>query len=186
MADDAPGAARTAGALYLDTADGFGEWDILLSTRAVRDLRQTRRKAPDRFRVYLKKMKCVALLSSRSACSCAPDRELSNGQFSADNQKRLTDRAAGGVPIYEAKMTADSRLVVRRRTYLTPTRVSSRNQYQVDCIPDTRANSEKQCLSFFPGTLSPTDEYHSTSDSRYLHSCPGARLASSSIPRSRL
>jgi hypothetical protein len=57
---DAPGAARTArGALYLDTADGFGEWDILLSTRAVRDLRQTRRKAPDRFRVYLKKIKCV-------------------------------------------------------------------------------------------------------------------------------
>lgn len=37
-------------------------------------------------------------------------RALSNGHFSFDNQKPLTDEAQ--VPIYEAKMTGDSRLVV--------------------------------------------------------------------------
>jgi len=39
-------------------------------------------------------------------------RELSNGHFSDDNQKRLTGTSIP-VPIYEAKMTRDSRLVVR-------------------------------------------------------------------------
>ena len=38
-------------------------------------------------------------------------RELSNGHFSDDNQKRLTGTSIP-VPIYEAKMTRDSRLVV--------------------------------------------------------------------------
>jgi hypothetical protein len=42
----------------------------------------------------------------RSSC-----RELSNGHFSDDNQKRLTGKNIP-VPIYEAKMTRDSRLVV--------------------------------------------------------------------------
>ena len=42
----------------------------------------------------------------------ALDRELSNGHFSDDNQKRLNSRQID-VPIYEAKMTRDSRLVVR-------------------------------------------------------------------------
>lgn len=39
-------------------------------------------------------------------------RELSRGHFSEDNQKRLTG-AGPEVPIFEAKMTRDSRLVVR-------------------------------------------------------------------------
>ena len=38
-------------------------------------------------------------------------RELSSGHFSDDNQKRLTGKN-NPVPIYEAKMTRDSRLVV--------------------------------------------------------------------------
>jgi hypothetical protein len=38
-------------------------------------------------------------------------RELSNGHFSDDNQKRLNGSNAD-IPIYEAKMTRDSRLVV--------------------------------------------------------------------------
>ena len=38
-------------------------------------------------------------------------RELSNGQFSADNQKRLNGHDMG-VHIFEAKMTRDLRLVV--------------------------------------------------------------------------
>ena len=40
-------------------------------------------------------------------------RELSNGQFSADNQKRLNGHDMG-VHIFEAKMTRDLRLVVSR------------------------------------------------------------------------
>ena len=40
-------------------------------------------------------------------------RELSNGQFSADNQKRLNGHGMG-VHIFEAKMTRDLRLVVSR------------------------------------------------------------------------
>jgi hypothetical protein len=38
-------------------------------------------------------------------------RELSNGHFSDDNQKRLNGTDSS-IPIYEAKMTRDSRLVV--------------------------------------------------------------------------
>lgn len=38
-------------------------------------------------------------------------RELSNGHFSDDNQKRLNGVCVG-IPIYEAKMTRDKRLVV--------------------------------------------------------------------------
>ena len=38
--------------------------------------------------------------------------ELSNGHFSDDNQKVLTGTETE-IPIYEAKMTRDSRLVVR-------------------------------------------------------------------------
>lgn len=38
-------------------------------------------------------------------------RELSNGHFSDDNQKRLNGTDTS-IPIYEAKMTRDSRLVV--------------------------------------------------------------------------
>ena len=38
-------------------------------------------------------------------------RELSNGHFSDDNQKRLNGTDIP-IPIYEAKMTRDSRLVV--------------------------------------------------------------------------
>ena len=42
-----------------------------------------------------------------------PFRELSNGHFSEDNQKRLNGINTE-IPIYEAKMTRDSRLVVGR------------------------------------------------------------------------
>lgn len=38
-------------------------------------------------------------------------RELSHGQFSGDNQKRLAG-SDNGVPIFEAKMHGDGRLVV--------------------------------------------------------------------------
>jgi hypothetical protein len=81
-------------ALYFDSADGFGEWRVLMSSRAEHDLRDARKRQPERFDIYMKKIK-----------------ELSHGQFSADNQKRLTGPGTE-VPIFEAKMTGDSRLVV--------------------------------------------------------------------------
>ncbi|OBZ79119.1 hypothetical protein A0H81_00134 [Grifola frondosa] len=101
-------------ALYFDSADGFGEWRILISTRADRDLRQARKKDAKIFRIIIKKI-----------------RELSKGHFSDDNQKRLTGLEVE-VPIYEAKMTRDSRLV-----------------YQVDCIPEFESDVERQVLRIF-------------------------------------
>ncbi|KAI9510704.1 hypothetical protein F5148DRAFT_976352 [Russula earlei] len=88
-------------ALYFDNAEGFGQWRILISGRANRNLRETRKKDMNLFRITVKKIK-----------------ELSNGHFSDDNQKRLTGPNIP-IPVFEAKMTRDSRLV-----------------YQVDCIQD--------------------------------------------------
>ncbi|KAG2023736.1 hypothetical protein CC2G_001355 [Coprinopsis cinerea AmutBmut pab1-1] len=80
-------------ALYFDSADGLGEWRILISTRADRDLRDWRRRDSEFFRIIIKKIK-----------------ELSCGHFSADNQKRLNG-ANADFAIFEAKMTRDTRLV---------------------------------------------------------------------------
>lgn len=101
-------------ALYFDSALGFGEWRILISTRADRDLRESRRKDAHFFKIVIKKIK-----------------ELSNGHFSADNQKRLNGINTE-IPIYEAKMTRDSRLV-----------------YQVDCIPEYDTDVERQVIKIF-------------------------------------
>ncbi|KAI0641201.1 hypothetical protein C8Q79DRAFT_992409 [Trametes meyenii] len=101
-------------ALYFDSAVGFGEWRILISTRADRDLRQARNRSPDIFRIIIKKIK-----------------ELSKGHFSDDNQKRLTGLNVE-IPIYEAKMTGDTRLV-----------------YQVDCVPEFESDVERQVLRIF-------------------------------------
>ncbi|KAF7367508.1 UvrD-like helicase ATP-binding domain-containing protein [Mycena sanguinolenta] len=101
--------------LYCDSATGFGDWTINISPRAERDLRDHSRRDRKIFRIILKKIK-----------------ELSNGHFSPDNQKRLNGHHVD-VPIYEAKMTGDLRLV-----------------YQIDCIPaayDT--TSERQAIKIF-------------------------------------
>ncbi|OJA13247.1 hypothetical protein AZE42_12316, partial [Rhizopogon vesiculosus] len=96
-------------ALYFDNADGFGEWRILISTEGYRNLREYRRADEKIFKIIVKKIK-----------------QLSNGHFSDDNQKRLNGPDAG-IPIHEAKMTRDLRLV-----------------YQVDCVPDHDGESERQ------------------------------------------
>ena len=46
-------------ALYFDSADGFGEWRILLSTRVDGDLRQARKRDKKMFKIYVKKIKYV-------------------------------------------------------------------------------------------------------------------------------
>ncbi|KAM5542264.1 hypothetical protein V8D89_004137 [Ganoderma adspersum] len=101
-------------ALYFDSAEGFGEWRILISTRADQNLRQACRRDAKLFQIFVKKIK-----------------ELSNGHFSDDNQKRLTGLDVE-IPIYEAKMTGDTRLV-----------------YQVDCIPEFESDVERQVLKIF-------------------------------------
>lgn len=100
-------------ALYFDSAVGFGDWRLLLSTRATRDLREARRADATLFKMIVKKMKFVMrhleyLKLRKSDCFF---RELSNGNFSDDNHKRLNG-SPSGIAIYEAKVTGDQRLVV--------------------------------------------------------------------------
>jgi hypothetical protein len=45
-------------ALYFDSVEGFGQWRILISGRADRHLRETRKKDTNLFRITLKKIKC--------------------------------------------------------------------------------------------------------------------------------
>ncbi|EPQ61193.1 hypothetical protein GLOTRDRAFT_135727 [Gloeophyllum trabeum ATCC 11539] len=101
-------------ALYFESAKGLGDWHILISTRANADIREARRKDSKTFRIIIKKIK-----------------ELSNGHFSGDNQKRLTGPNLQ-VPIYEAKMSRDLRLV-----------------YQIDCIPEFDSDVERQVIKVF-------------------------------------
>ena len=109
-------------ALFFDTPDGFGEWRIYVSTRASSNLRRIKKKDPNLFNVTIKKIKYVSCLHSvvRIAFTCSfppprPPRELSHGHFSEDNQKRLNGLDTQ-IPIFEAKTTRDSRLIV---SYLT-------------------------------------------------------------------
>jgi hypothetical protein len=46
-------------ALYFDNAAGFGEWRLLMSTRATRDLRHARRTNRGTFKIIVNKMKSV-------------------------------------------------------------------------------------------------------------------------------
>jgi len=87
--------------LKLEDASIFGQWPVLISTRGEKHLRKAHRRDGKICQIFAKKI-----------------RELSNGHFSRDNQKPLTD-LTGAVPIFEAKMTGDTRLV-----------------YHIDIIPD--------------------------------------------------
>ena len=44
-------------ALYFDSAKGFGQWRIWISSRAIRNLRETKKKDTNLFRITLKKLK---------------------------------------------------------------------------------------------------------------------------------
>jgi hypothetical protein len=77
---------------FFDSPNGFGEWILLISTTALKHLREIRRADQRVFGIVQRKIK-----------------QLSNGFFSVSNQKRLGD--ADDIPIFEAKMTSDSRLV---------------------------------------------------------------------------
>ncbi|KAI5120221.1 hypothetical protein M0805_000036 [Coniferiporia weirii] len=99
--------------LYFDSVKGFGDWRIFISTRAEKALRE-HKKFSKTFDIIVKKIK-----------------ELSHGHFSDDNQKRLKG-PSGDIPIFEAKLTGDLRLV-----------------YQVDCVSDYGTDIESQVLRIF-------------------------------------
>ncbi|KAG2023676.1 hypothetical protein CC2G_001306 [Coprinopsis cinerea AmutBmut pab1-1] len=104
-------------ALYFDSAFGFGQWEIMLSSRGISDLKAAYKRNRKLFNIVMKKIK-----------------ELSNAHFSDDNQKRLN--RGEGVPVFEAKMTGDTRLV-----------------YQIDCIAEydveTKDHVERQVIRIF-------------------------------------
>lgn len=97
--------------LYFESANGFGDWRIILNTRAIQNLREARRADPAFFKIIVKKMKFVFHHTRTKKLALTVTRELSIGHFSDDNQKRLNG-PNDGVPIYEAKISRDRRLVV--------------------------------------------------------------------------
>ncbi|KAK0198135.1 hypothetical protein F5146DRAFT_995722 [Armillaria mellea] len=99
----------------MKSAEGFGEWTIVISTNADDFLRSTHRKDASTFQIIVKKIK-----------------ELSRGHFSDDNQKRLSGSGTE-VPVFEAKMTRDLRLI-----------------YQIDVIPCDESREQQGMFKVTP------------------------------------
>jgi hypothetical protein len=55
-------------ALYFDDIEGFGEWAVLLSTRAQKDMREVRRADGTIFRIVMKKIKWDPTLHRNDHC----------------------------------------------------------------------------------------------------------------------
>ena len=55
-------------ALYFDEIEGFGEWSILLSTRAQKDLRDTKRADGATFRIVMRKIKWDLIFHRNDCC----------------------------------------------------------------------------------------------------------------------
>ena len=55
-------------ALYFDDVEGFGEWSILLSTRAQKDLRDYKRADGAMFRIIMKKIKWESTFRWYNSC----------------------------------------------------------------------------------------------------------------------
>ncbi|KAL4065822.1 hypothetical protein V8B97DRAFT_1919570 [Scleroderma yunnanense] len=86
-------------ALHIHDVDGFGEWQVVLSSRATKCLRELRRRDGKAIKCVLKKI-----------------RQLSRGEFSGNNYKMLNG-PSHGVPIYEAEIFSNLRLVVERQVF---------------------------------------------------------------------
>ena len=54
--------------LYFGNIEGFGEWSILLSTRAHKDLRDFKRADGAMFRIIMKKLKWDFTLNPNDRC----------------------------------------------------------------------------------------------------------------------
>ncbi|KAI6095428.1 hypothetical protein EV401DRAFT_2083708 [Pisolithus croceorrhizus] len=94
--------------------DRFGEWTILMACSATRDLLQLRRRDAKRAEYVLKKI-----------------RQLSRGNFSGNNFKALHG-PSHGIPIYQAKVLSNLRLV-----------------YQIDCMLDDDGQAERQVIKIY-------------------------------------
>ena len=67
-------------ALYFDSAEGFGQWRILISGKANRNLRETKKKDPNLFRITLKKIK-YSFHSLVSLCTMSNSSLLPIGSY---------------------------------------------------------------------------------------------------------
>ncbi|KAF6765898.1 hypothetical protein DFP72DRAFT_865003 [Ephemerocybe angulata] len=89
--------------LYFPSAPGLGPWRILLGNRTYADLRAIQRADSGKtFKAVIKRIV-----------------ELSNGRFSHANMKRINSRRDRCLPVYEARLPGDRRLI-----------------YRIDCTPD--------------------------------------------------
>ncbi|EMD41415.1 hypothetical protein CERSUDRAFT_89981 [Gelatoporia subvermispora B] len=113
--------------IHFYVAEDLGEWKIIMEPRFKKFLE----KADGRIRKILRKKLW----------------ELSHGQFSKDNQKRLLGNTTE-IPIYEAKMTRNTRLIVGAKRARTPPLDSEilDTQYQVDCIYCPKVKMDLQML----------------------------------------
>ncbi|PBK60035.1 hypothetical protein ARMSODRAFT_898604 [Armillaria solidipes] len=80
-------------ALYFDTADGFGDWMVVISTNADNLLRRAHKRNLTAFNAIVEKIK-----------------ELSCGHFTDDNQRRVCGSETE-VPVFSAKISRSLRLV---------------------------------------------------------------------------
>lgn len=111
--------AKTAVKFIEEDIEDFGSWRILLSGESMRHLRQLGRADRHLFDIVHKKIRsAILILGLETTILNFHLRQLSIGFFSDSNQKRLVGKDSE-VPIYEAKMTRDTRLV-----------------YTIDCVPD--------------------------------------------------
>ncbi|KAI6141016.1 hypothetical protein BKA82DRAFT_4362564 [Pisolithus tinctorius] len=113
--------------LATSDVDQFGEWTILMASSATKDLFQLRRRDAKMAECVLKKIRQVSLRSQEQAmsqfCTC---RQLSRGEFSGNNYKAFHG-PSHGIPIYQAEVLSNLRLV-----------------YQIDCTLDDDGQTERQ------------------------------------------
>ncbi|KAG6867451.1 hypothetical protein C0993_002571 [Termitomyces sp. T159_Od127] len=127
-------------ALHFESVKGFGEWRIFISTRADKNLREAHRRDPKSFKITVKKL-----------------RELSNGHFSDDNQRKLNGPKTD-VPIFEAKMTRDTRLVMDNRLWESIGRQlgNKGKEYRRRCIHRERVPGARENV-FLPASFPPLE-----------------------------
>lgn len=99
--------------------DRFGEWTILMASSATKDLLQLRRRDAKMTECVLKRI-----------------RQLSRGNFSGNNLRAL-HRPSHGIPIYQAEVLSNLRLVVRLFPVKNPGEANEDvTKYQIDCALD--------------------------------------------------
>ncbi|KAG6331849.1 hypothetical protein ID866_7241 [Astraeus odoratus] len=80
-------------ALQVDNVEGFGQWDVIISSGATKDLKEIKRSDKERAEFVVNKIF-----------------QLSKGRFSGNNQRRLNG-PSHGIPIYQAEVLSNLRIV---------------------------------------------------------------------------